>query len=391
MMPQGSEPVLTARLWAEAEQYARSVGFDAAGVAAVPLPGSDEERLQRERFTEWIERGYAGEMDWLKRQDESGAFLRSALHTAVPWVRSVVVCALNYHSEAPLSVHAAPPGSGWIARYAWSGGPTGADGDRPATDYHSVLLRKLRLLEGHMHVAFGEDLQTRCYVDTGPVVERHLAQLAGIGWTGKNTCLLNQELGSWLMLGVVLTSLPLAREAVLAPAVDRCGSCTRCIDACPTDALLAPRQMDASRCIAYLTIEKKGEIAQELRQGMGRQIFGCDICQDVCPWNRRAPAGTEPEMQARPQLVNPSLGWLAAMSGEEFKSAFRGSPLERTGRKRLLRNVAIAMGNSGGKEHLRTLQSWSTAEDTVLAEAAEWALAEIGKRSSDAAAPEVLC
>jgi epoxyqueuosine reductase len=355
-------------------QEALAAGFDLAGVAAVPLPDSDEERQQRERFLRWAEQGFAGDMAWMLRPGEDGVPMRSSLAKAVPWARSVVLCAVNYNSAQPRSVDPANAGSGWIARYAWSG-----NGDL-ATDYHEVLLGRLRQVEARLHAMFSaaeEPVQTRAYVDTGPVVERWFAQLSGIGWIGKNTCVLNQGMGSWMLLGVILTSVPLAAEAILLPAEDRCGTCTRCIDACPTDALIAPRQMDASRCIAYLTIEKKGSIAEELRDGMGRQVFGCDICQDVCPWNRRAPIGTHPEMQTRQELVNPSLEWLAAMDNAAFKRSFRGSPLERTGRKRLQRNVAVAMGNTGNAQHVPTLSAWASGQDGVLAEAAQWALRKI--------------
>jgi epoxyqueuosine reductase len=220
-----------------------------------------------------------------------------------------------------------------------------------------------------------------------------------VGWIGKNTCVLNQQLGSWLLLGIIVTSLPLDEPATAMrasiPAADRCGTCTRCIDACPTGALLgcsdpaAPREMDASRCIAYLTIEKKGAIDPGLRAQMGRQVFGCDICQDVCPWNRRAPIASHAGMQPRLELVNPALEWLAAMDAREFKLRFKGSPLERTGRKRLLRNVAIAMGNSGDARFLPQLDAWAgvrpadapandgDATDPVLREAAQWARARI--------------
>jgi epoxyqueuosine reductase len=180
-----------------------------------------------------------------------------------------------------------------------------------------------------------------------------------------------------LLLGVVVTSIPVGAGAEFQIAADRCGSCTRCIDACPTDALVAPYQMDASRCIAYLTIEKKGAIAEELREPMGRQVFGCDICQDVCPWNRRAPVAVKEGMLARTQMVNPALEWLAGMDGAEFKRWFKGSPVERTRRKRLLRNVAIAMGNSGEQRFAAQLEAWTSAEDSVLAEAAEWAFKRI--------------
>src|SRR6202044_1890870 len=181
--------------------------------------------------------------------------------------------------------------------------------------------------------------------------------------------------GSWLLLGVLVTSLELEPDAWSVPAADRCGSCTRCIDACPTDALLDPetagvRQMDATRCIAYLTIEKKGSITEDLRELMGRQVFGCDICQDVCPWNRRAPVSLNEGMLARKQLINPALEWLAGMDAADFKRWFKGSPLERTRRKRLHRNVAIAMGNSGEDRFIDQLKHWSEGEDPALAESA---------------------
>ncbi|MEK6396635.1 MAG: tRNA epoxyqueuosine(34) reductase QueG, partial [Terriglobus sp.] len=248
---------------------------------------------------------------------------------------------------------------------------------------HDVLLERLRrveaVLQGHFGQQGAEPIQTRAYVDTGPVVERWFAQLSGIGWIGKNTCVLNQQQGSYLLLAVILVSAPLVEEAILLPAADRCGSCTRCIDACPTDALIAPRRMDATRCIAYLTIEKKGSLDSELMPQMGRQVFGCDICQDVCPWNRRAPIGKAQDMAARPELVNPSLEALAAMDAPAFKRAFKGSPLERTGRRRLQRNVAIAMGNSGNRTHCATLEAWAKGEDPMLAEAAEWALTRLNR------------
>jgi epoxyqueuosine reductase len=250
-----------------------------------------------------------------------------------------------------------------------------------ATDYHDELLGRLRQLEQMLKQY--SDCETRCYVDTGPLVERSVAARSGIGWIGKNTCIINQGLGSWLLLGVIVTSLQVASGATLSGAADRCGSCTRCIDACPTDALVAAREMDASRCIAYLTIEKKGAIPEELREPMGRQVFGCDICQDVCPWNRRAPVAVKEGMLARKELVNPTLDWLAGMDAAKFKQWFKGSPLERTRRKRLHRNVAIAMGNSGEERFLPQLEAWSHGEDEVLAESAQWALKQIVDRAGE--------
>lgn len=363
------------REWIEGR--ARAAGFDLAGVAGVPQPESGEAREADLRFAEWAEAGYAGEMDWLKRRDEAGALLRGELRRAMPWARSVVVCALNYNADAPRSIDPAETGSGWIARYAWSGGSEQPGGTMRGSDYHEVLLPKLRVLEAELRERFGAECATRCYVDTGPIVEREYAQRAGVGWIGKNTCVLNQELGSWLLLGVIVTSLELEREAWALPAADRCGSCTRCLDACPTEAFVAPRVMDASRCISYLTIEKKGEIEEELRPLMGRQVFGCDICQDVCPWNRKAPVAASRALPMRRELVNPSLAWLASMDGPAFNRWFRGSPLERTRRKRVLRNVAIAMGNSGDAGFGPQLRAWAAGEDEVLADAARWALGRI--------------
>jgi epoxyqueuosine reductase len=391
-------------------EQALEAGFDTAGVAAVDAADSanGSGHAAAERFAAWVAAGRAGEMEYLKRRDDQGVLLRSGVQVAIPWARSVIVCALNYNAPGPLSIDNAPADTGWIARYAWSGrtasaettatktaatksavttkspttkSPTTKIAETPdqnellPTDYHDQLLGRLRQIEVALQQRF--TCETRCYVDTGPLVERAVAAKAGVGWIGKNTCVINQELGSWLLLGVIVTSLPVASGVASQIAADRCGSCTRCIDACPTDALVAPREMDASRCIAYLTIEKKGTIAEELREPMGRQVFGCDICQDVCPWNRRAPVSASEGMLARPQMVNPALEWLAGMDAPEFKRWFAGSPVERTRRKRLQRNVAIAMGNSGERRFAPQLEAWAAADDPVLAEAAAWALQRI--------------
>src|ERR1700757_2285828 len=297
---------------------AREAGFELAGIA----PVRDFPELAY--FPNWIAAGYGGEMKYLEARDESGYLKRQALGVVAPWARSVVVCAINYNTAQPYSNQKHDVGCGWISRYAWS-----------REDYHEAVMRRLQVVEKRLRelvepqrqdasptpgeLGLGEvegALQTRSYVDTGPLVERVYAKYAGVGWTGKNTCILNQKLGSWLFLGVILTSLELEPDL---PAPDRCGTCTRCIDACPTDALLAPYQLDSNLCISYLTIEKRGAIAQDLRTGMGRHLFGCDICQDVCPWNRKAPATTAPEFQPREGLVNPALEWLAEMTAEEFR------------------------------------------------------------------------
>ena len=338
---------------------AEEAGFDLCGIA----PAADAREL--EHFPAWIAAGHAGEMKYMEARDERGDLKRSSLSRVAPWARSVVVCAINYNTDHPYSTQVHDSSRGWISRYAWG-----------REDYHDAVLRRVKRVEAEFRSAVSTDeqagLTTRSYVDTGPVVERIYAKYAGVGWIGKNTCIINQQKGSWLFLGVILTSLELAPDL---PAPDRCGSCTRCIEACPTDAILAPYQLDSNKCIAYLTIEKRGSIPEELREGMGRHIFGCDICQDVCPWNRKAPASTAPEFQPRPGLVNPALDWLAEISESEddFRTTFRGSPIRRTKRSGLRRNLAIAIGNSGIPEFLPTLDKLAADEDEAVAESARWA------------------
>ena len=340
---------------------AAEAGFDLAGIS----PAADAPELNH--FPEWIASGHAGEMKYLEARDEQGSFKRASLAGVAPWARSVVVCAINYNTANPYSTQVHDPSRGWISRYAWS-----------RKDYHDSVLRRLKQVEAVLRQAVPAECQspltTRSYVDTGPIVERVCAKYAGVGWIGKNTCIINQKKGSWLFLGVILTSLELAPDL---PAPDRCGTCTRCIEACPTDAILAPYQLDSNKCISYLTIEKRGSIPEDLRAGMGHHIFGCDICQDVCPWNRQAPASTAPEFEPRSGLVHPALAGLAEMSGEEFREAFRGSPIRRTKRSGLRRNTAIAMGNSGNREFLPLLDQLAADEDQSVAESARWAKARL--------------
>jgi epoxyqueuosine reductase len=363
---------------------AQDAGFSKAGIAPIPPPGESGDY-----FEGWIERGHAGEMEYLKRRDQDNRLLRSSLRIAVPWARSVIVCAANYNTDAPKSTDPAPAGSAWIARYAWTGIKADCPSDpiteglvRPS-DYHQVLLVRLKKLEQSLQQTLGP-FQARCYVDTGPLVERVYARYAGIGWIGKNTCMIDQKLGSWLFLGVILTALELQPAASIALPEDRCGSCTRCIDACPTGALIAPYQMDASLCISYLTIEKRGTIPEPVRAQMGRQVFGCDICQDVCPWNRRAPLSQDCELAVRSELVNPALAWLAELDPDSFRTWFRQSPIQRTKLGGLLRNVAIAMGNSGLARYLPKLRQWAAGSDPVLAEAAQWAVDRLSNSETDA-------
>jgi epoxyqueuosine reductase len=345
---------------------ARELGFDLAGIAGV---GDFPESA---RFPSWIEQGRAGQMRYLEARNEAGELKRSALRNAAPWAKSVVVVALNYNSAEPYSTELSDPSRGWISRYAWS-----------RRDYHDVILAKLRALEtriAELAEAAGEPFRSWCYVDTGPLLERVYAKYAGVGWIGKNTCILNQQLGSWLFLGVILTSLPLT-PGIAAP--DRCGTCTACLDACPTHAFPAPYELDPTRCISYLTIEQRGAIPEELRPGIGRQVFGCDICQDVCPWNTKAPVGAEPELAARKELVNPALEWLLALGPEEFRETFRKSPVKRAKLSGLRRNVVTAMGNSGRLEFRATLRKLADDEDAAIAEHARWALRRLEQAAGD--------
>ena len=339
----------------EVRELARRAGFSEAGM--VPLPHLGTER-DAARFEEFVEKGRAGSMQYLARRDEAGKLVRSRVDVPFPWARSAVVCLASYHADAPLSTAPAAEGAGWLARYAWSGRRDDKGAMRPS-DYHKVLLKRLRTLEDELHGVFGE-FESRSYVDTGPVVERSIARAAGLGWTGKNTCLIHPKFGSWNFLAVLVTSLELAADRAPLSVPDRCGSCRRCLDACPTQALIEPYQMDATKCISYLTIEHRGEIAEELQTGMGRQVFGCDICQDVCPWNRKAPLGlADVDLTARKELVNPDLEWLAALEEADFERLFNGSPVRRAGFWGMRRNIAIAMGNSGLARFLPRLKGWA--------------------------------
>jgi len=341
---------------------AADAGFDLCGIA----PVRDFPELAR--FPEWIAEGLSGEMKYLESRNEAGELRRASLKSAFTWARSVVVCPINYNTAQPYSTQINTPGHGWISRYAWS-----------HEDYHESVLRRLREVETRLKELCGpEPAETRSYVDTGPVVERVYAKYAGVGWLGKNTCLINQKIGSWLFLGVIITSLEFAPDL---PAPDRCGTCTRCIDACPTQAFIAPHQLDSNKCISYLTIEKRGAIPEQLRTGMGPQVFGCDICQDVCPWNRKAPSTEKPEFQPREGLVNPALAWLAELSEEEFREKFRGSPIKRAKRNGLRRNALIAIGNAKDRSLLPVLDRAINDPDVSVSDTARWAREQIETHS----------
>jgi epoxyqueuosine reductase len=386
--------MLDASITARLAEQARAIGFDLCGVARAENYGEPE------HLPEWLARGYAGEMRYLhdaRRHSVSGV---------LPGARSVIVCALNYNTPPPYSTAALANQSrdaamksadglprAWISRYAW--------GD----DYHHVLKPKLEQLESWLRSELRRDFQSRVYVDTGPVLERLAAKHAGLGWLAKNTCFINQQLGSWLFLGVILTDLDLAPTLAAdhARPPDLCGTCTRCIDACPTGAFVSPYVLDARRCISYLTIELRGAIPEEFRPAMGSMVFGCDICQDVCPWNRKSPTTPLAEFLPRKitastanqttaessapedaSLFMPALDWLVSLTEHDFRRVFRASPVKRTKWRGLLRNACVALGNSDiAPENpaypriMQRLQELASAEDALLAEHAAWALTRL--------------
>ncbi len=362
----------------------RALALDADFTEAslLSLPAQDGEATDA-RFHNFIQVGYHGQMQYLARRNEAGHLVRGRVDRPFPWAQSVLLCMASYHSPAPRSIDPAPVGRGWIARYAWSS-RRDPDGSIRPSDYHKVLLKRLRQVESALKQQYG-NFQSRAFVDTGPLLERAAARAAGLGWVGKNTCLIHPRHGSWTFLAALVMELPASDESPLV-VPDRCGSCTRCLDACPTGALIAPYQMDATRCIAYLTIEHRDVIDSALSAGMGRQIFGCDICQDVCPWNRKAPIARDEALQCREELVNPSLEWLAAMDESRFEALFNGSPIRRTGFWSMRRNLAIAMGNSGLTQFIPWLESQahSASGTTALRHAAQWALSRLRSQNQTA-------
>jgi epoxyqueuosine reductase len=334
-----------------AKSLAREKGFDLVGIARADAPP------ELAFFPEWIARGQAGEMTYLTSQ----VARRQDLRAAFPWALSLIAVGLQYDTSYPYSTEARRD-RGWIARYAW--------GD----DYHDVMKTMLEGLVEALRQEAGS-FTARTYVDTGPVVERAYAAAAGLGAWGKNTCLLHPEHGSWFFLGEVVTDLDLPADA---PRPDLCGSCTACLEACPTGALPAPYVLDARRCISYLTIEVKGALPEERRADLGRHVFGCDICQDVCPWNRKRRHRGGPAFAPRAGLEAPDLGDLASLDDAAFRERFRGSPLKRARRRGLLRNVAVALGNSGDSSRKPILERLAGDEDPLVREHALWALRRLG-------------
>jgi epoxyqueuosine reductase len=300
---------------------ARALGFDACGVA----PAADHAELRF--FDEWLERGWAGEMTYLQRSAERRRDVRNVL----PSARTVIATATVYNTNRPYSTESADSGRAHIARYAW--------GD----DYHDVIDGRLQVLLAWMREASPEPFDARAYVDTGPVQERVYAQHAGLGWIGKNSCVINPEIGSWIFLAAIICSLPLAVDA---PSLDQCGTCALCIEACPTHAIVAPGVLDATRCISYLTIELKADIPAKWHDGVGSHVYGCDVCQEVCPWNASAPRSADPAWQPRPAWDRVDLMTLARRTDDELTAALEGSAMERARVRGLRRNISVALKNA---------------------------------------------
>ena len=331
-------------------ELTRSLGFALCRIAPAGTPP------HAEAFRQWLAEGRAGEMAWLERNADR----RTDPRLVLPGAQSVVVLALNYW-QGQNADHA--PGIGRVARYAWN------------EDYHDVIEPKLRAIDELLRQHGGTQ---RFYTDTGPVLERDFAALAGVGWHGKSTMLISPELGTWFFLAEVLTTLELPLDG---PMPDRCGHCTRCINACPTGAITAPHQLDARRCISYLTIELKGAIPEEFRRLIGDRIYGCDDCLTACPWNRFARASHEAAFAARP-AIHLSLRELLALDDEQFRALFRRSPIKRIKRRGLLRNVCVALGNIGTADDLPALERAAHDAEPLIAEHARWAIEEIRGRES---------
>jgi epoxyqueuosine reductase len=324
---------------------AAACGFELCGFAAA-VPAADSAR-----YRNWTAAGFAGEMRYLT---DHRAEVREDPRTLLPSAKSIICLGKVYNCQSDAD-------AGLISRYAW--------GD----DYHDVMRASMtRLVE---HLRQDSDFECRICVDTAPLLERSYARLAGLGWIGHNTCLINQQLGSWIFLGEILTSLELEPDA---PPPDRCGTCRRCIEACPTEAIVPfgpGYTIDSRRCISYLTIERRGSIPEPQRPDVGFHAFGCDICQDVCPWNRRA--ATTPDPHFAPRYPDADLAELAALSESEFRERYRATPVTRAKYSGFLRNVAIAIGNSGRRDLLPTLEKLAASADATVAEHARWAIARI--------------
>jgi epoxyqueuosine reductase len=342
----------TAALSARIKEEAQRLGFDLVGISAARSP------VHESSFAEWLRRGFAGEMGYMERTAE----MRRRPEAVVPWAVSMVSVGMNYHTQ-PNAVAAKDGPVGRIARYAW--------GD----DYHDVMKQRLEALHKTIETLCDSPVQGRAFIDSGPVLERDFAGVAGLGWIGKNTNLISPKKGSWFFLGELFLSIPLVYDK---PIRDRCGRCDLCLKACPTQAFVGPYVLDARRCISYLTIELKGPMPRHLRPLIGQHIFGCDICQDVCPYNTKARSTNERAFAPRVGLDAPALIPLLALSEEEFRRRFRGSPIRRAKRRGFLRNVAVALGNSGSREAVPALVAALLDPEPLVRGHAAWALGRIG-------------
>jgi epoxyqueuosine reductase len=344
-------PSSTADIRAEIVAEANALGFDAVRVA--PAEAAPD---TRDHLAAFLAEGRHGSMDWMEKNAEK----RAAPASLWPEARSVVVVASNYAPEEDPREALGARTTGVISAYA--------KGD----DYHDVMKTKLRRLAEFVATHYGA--QVKLFVDTAPVMEKPLAQAAGLGWQGKHTNLVSREFGSWLFLGSLFTTLDLPADA---PEEDHCGQCRRCLDVCPTQAFTAPYRIDARRCIAYLTIEHKDHIAREFRAAIGNRVYGCDDCLAVCPWNKFAQASREARFHAREELRAPPLAELAALDDADFRALFRGSPIKRTGRNRFVRNVLIAIGNSGDVSLAPQAERLLADESPIVRAMAVWALSRL--------------
>jgi epoxyqueuosine reductase len=353
--------ISTAELKAQLKSYARQIGFDSCRITACDAPAHATE------FREWLRQGAHGEMNYMQRGEEK----RCDPQKVLPDAKSIVALAFNYFQGesnrrslacATLRRSKRTAATGRIARYAW--------GD----DYHDVIAAKLDKIDQFLG-GFGG--RQKCYVDTGPILERDHAAEAGIGWHGKNTMLIDERLGTWFFLAEILTTLELPADQ---PVQDRCGTCERCIKVCPTGAITAAHRLDARRCISYLTIELKGSIPLELRPLIGDRIFGCDDCLDVCPWNRFAQVSHETAFSARESTTGMSLREYLELTDAEFRQLFKNSPIKRIKRRGFLRNVCVALGNAGDVSDLPALNRAAADPELLIAEHARWAIEQIEAR-----------
>ena len=349
----------TAELSEKIKEAAQQLGFALVGISPVMSPPHEES------FARWLRRELAGELEYMRRTES----LRRDPRRLVPWAKSVISVGMNYYTAFPRPPMSTQP-NGWISRYAWG------------EDYHNLIKRRLESLLERIRIIHGTPVEGRPFVDGGPVLERDFAGVAGLGWIGKNTQLISPKKGSWFFLGELFVDLPLTYDR---PLRDRCGKCDLCLKACPTGAFVGPYVLDARRCISYLTIELKGFIPRHLRPLIGDHIFGCDICQEVCPYNVKAEPTTDQAYQPKTGLHAPQLIPLLSLDQEAFRIRFRGSPILRAKRRGLLRNVAVALGNIQSPEALPALIGALDDDEALVRGHVAWALGRIGGAQAAAA------